>query len=470
MERLPHRGFSLVEMALVLLIVSLVLGGIITYINAQVVQARISSTNNKQQAIKAALISFVARNGRLPCPAIANLPLGNAAEGVEAPTGATNNTPCVGTIGSGTAANVFTIQDQSYLPANTPTSTLVVSTGEVPWSSLGLTHEAALDGYANRFTYQVVWASTYPSTVQTISGMMGWITIHSSGPGVVGSPNATVQPGNQSNDCRSTANMAFAYLTNANTNGCADAVVIVSHGADGYGAYTDSGVQIPFPAQITGMDEQENANGDYKFVIKPFSGLATNPYDDIVLALAPTDLITPLSNSGSLQNAQATVNSNFNIIKGAIIGYAVQSGAPLTYPSNCTPVNPPNCVLYYSFYPPPNTQINVLPFPNPYTATVASLSLTPSFLNIPTSVTNDPWGNPIQYSINLNSHTYAAVTNTNPGIDNPPIITSIPSGPTPDANVAFTLTSAGPDGQFGTSDDISINIYVGQIRQQASKY
>jgi len=460
-KRIDHFGFSLVEMALVILIVSLLLGGIVTYLNAQLTQARITSTNNKEQAIKAALISFIAKNGRLPCPAIATLAVGQPNEGVEAPTGA-SNTPCVGTIGSGYSANVFTILDQPY-STTFPSPSLVVSTGEVPWSSLGLTHEAALDAYADRFTYQVIWASTYPSTVQTITGMTGWITIHSSGPGVVGSPNATASPGNQTNDCRSTANMAFAYLTNWNTNSCAYAVVIVSHGADGYGAYDDNGVQIAFPAQITGSDEQENANGDYKFVIKPYSSVASNPYDDIILALAPNDLLSPLSNSGAIQNAQATVNSDFNIIKGAIIGYALQNYSPTTNNatgtnSGCTPVNPPTCNLYY-IYPLMPTVVSVIP----YTTPVSTFNSAPYSLNIPATVLNDPWNNPIQYSVN-NATTGA------PALGNPPTITSNPPTPTQDANVAFTLTSAGPDGQLGTSDDIIFNVYAGQLRQQASKY
>src|SRR5271170_1480669 len=73
-RRFTHRGFSLVEMALVILIVSLLLGGILSYINAQLIQARIVSTSNKQQAIKAALINFIARNNRLPCPADITIP------------------------------------------------------------------------------------------------------------------------------------------------------------------------------------------------------------------------------------------------------------------------------------------------------------------------------------------------------------------------------------------------------------
>jgi hypothetical protein len=63
-------------------------------------------------------------------------------------------------------------------------------------------------------------------------------------------------------------------------------------------------------------------------------------------------------------------------------------------------------------------------------------------------VTTDPWGNTIQY------------TNVTPQVN----------AATLDGNVAFTLTSWGPDGLSGTPDDISINVYVGQIRQQISNY
>lgn len=64
-------GFTLVEMAIVLVIVGLLLGGLLMPIATQVEQKRISETRASLEQIKEALIGFAAANGRLPCPATA---------------------------------------------------------------------------------------------------------------------------------------------------------------------------------------------------------------------------------------------------------------------------------------------------------------------------------------------------------------------------------------------------------------
>jgi prepilin-type N-terminal cleavage/methylation domain-containing protein len=64
----PERGFTLVEMAIVLLIVTLLLGGLLMPLSAQVEQRKISETQKALDEIKEALIGFAIVNGRLPCP------------------------------------------------------------------------------------------------------------------------------------------------------------------------------------------------------------------------------------------------------------------------------------------------------------------------------------------------------------------------------------------------------------------
>lgn len=62
-------GFTLVEMAMVLLIVALLLGGLLPTISSQVDQRHNTETNAKLDEIRQALIGFAVINGRLPCPA-----------------------------------------------------------------------------------------------------------------------------------------------------------------------------------------------------------------------------------------------------------------------------------------------------------------------------------------------------------------------------------------------------------------
>ena len=61
-------GFSLIEMAVVLFIVVLLLGGLLVPFATQVEQRRIAETQKTLEEIKGALIGFAIVNGRLPCP------------------------------------------------------------------------------------------------------------------------------------------------------------------------------------------------------------------------------------------------------------------------------------------------------------------------------------------------------------------------------------------------------------------
>jgi len=63
-------GFTLVEVAIVIAIAALVFGAVTTLVVAQLQQVRATTMRTKLDTIKAALVTFVARNSRLPCPAI----------------------------------------------------------------------------------------------------------------------------------------------------------------------------------------------------------------------------------------------------------------------------------------------------------------------------------------------------------------------------------------------------------------
>lgn len=62
------RGFTLVEMAIVLAIVALLLAGLLPTISSQIEQARRNDTRKQISEIQQALMGFAIINGRLPCP------------------------------------------------------------------------------------------------------------------------------------------------------------------------------------------------------------------------------------------------------------------------------------------------------------------------------------------------------------------------------------------------------------------
>lgn len=64
----PNRGFTLLEMAVVLMIVGLLLGGLIPTLSAQMEQQRRNETRKQLDEIRDALIGYAIINKRLPCP------------------------------------------------------------------------------------------------------------------------------------------------------------------------------------------------------------------------------------------------------------------------------------------------------------------------------------------------------------------------------------------------------------------
>lgn len=63
-------GFSLVEMAIVLAIVALLLGGLLPTISGQIEQQRRKETSKYMDEVRDALLGYAVVNGYLPCPAI----------------------------------------------------------------------------------------------------------------------------------------------------------------------------------------------------------------------------------------------------------------------------------------------------------------------------------------------------------------------------------------------------------------
>ena len=73
MHTKQQSGFTLVELAVVVFLVGLLASLGLSALNAQLASSRISDTKKKQEIIKDALISYLGRNKRLPCPATDNM-------------------------------------------------------------------------------------------------------------------------------------------------------------------------------------------------------------------------------------------------------------------------------------------------------------------------------------------------------------------------------------------------------------
>jgi prepilin-type N-terminal cleavage/methylation domain-containing protein len=78
----PHRGFTLIEVAISMVILGLVLTGLVVSLSQQLQQRRLLDTRTTLAEANDALIAFVTANARLPCPAVAG---SNGLEATTAP-------------------------------------------------------------------------------------------------------------------------------------------------------------------------------------------------------------------------------------------------------------------------------------------------------------------------------------------------------------------------------------------------
>jgi prepilin-type N-terminal cleavage/methylation domain-containing protein len=401
-------GFTLIEIAIVLVIAALIVAAGVGISVSMIDNARTRATRQNMESVKLALQNFLARNGRLPCPAVETLGSANAQYGLEDTAVAlTPATSCTNTVN---------------LPKTT--SGDAAKRGVVPWKTLGLTAEGARDGWGNQITYMV---SVTPTTVNfdTVSGIRGSLYVHSATAVAAGLP-AT---GNQINACSTTAD----------DNACnrAAAVVLISHGRNILGAYQPEGGRAPLP---TSAAELENTNAD-RFVVMAEPG---SLFDDIVLPLTPDDLLAPLAAQGAIRNERALLQERARQVVTLMIGEVVTtrydsgSGNGGCAGNACGYTMPvPNGTTTYTFQTGRfNTGANgcVAPYNTVGVATgvvsdVDDYGSAPWFAGDAGQV-RDPWGRKFKFGRASQ------------------FITNLTDCPTP-----FVVISLGPDGTLGTADD-----------------
>lgn len=236
LTRLRQRGFTLVELAVVMVIVGLLIMSAMMTLTAQAEQRAIDETRRRLEAAADALVSYAVVNGRLPCPAIA------AATGDESP------------VGTGACTNPY----GGFLPART--------IGMQPTDN----GYYALDAWLNRIRYAV---SVNPPVGCTGTSTAPHFTNQANlkGNGVSCKPSdldvicSTVAAG-----VSATCNVG-ARVVDPQTI----AFIVWSVGKNGATAGTN------------GADELENLDGNARFVNRTLSGSDSifGTYDDLMLAV-----------------------------------------------------------------------------------------------------------------------------------------------------------------------------------------
>lgn len=235
--RKNHCGFSLVEIAIAIFIITLLLGSILVPLTTQVEQRQIAETQNMLEDIKEALIGHAVAKGHLPCPdkTTTDANPGTANDGIE------------DVKADGTCVNA-------------------TNTGNVPWATLGL---GASDPWGNRLRYRV-----HPSFAQRSPAILF---------GLATTPNLAVK--------------VTALGTNLTDSAV---VVIISHGRNGLGAISaQTNVLNPTPSSADEVANYSN-NNDYVSRVQTPVGSTAGEFDDNVSWIGRYTLYNRMVAAGKL--------------------------------------------------------------------------------------------------------------------------------------------------------------------------
>ena len=247
------RGFSLIEMAFVLVIITLLLGGLLVPFATQVEQRRIAETNKALEEIKEALIGYALSHSSTTAPSQPYL-------------------PCPDVNGDGA-------EDR-----DTATGNCTLDEGEYPWVDLGTTPS---DAWGNRFHYRVISSFSNSQNGFSLTPPVTGITICNKAP-IPGPPAS----------CPASNRVATTIPA-----------VVLSYGKNGYGALngntaaTISPLTPPKnPSNLARDDELANIDADTIFVsrIITASGTPATEFDDIVIWLSPNVLYNRMVAAGKL--------------------------------------------------------------------------------------------------------------------------------------------------------------------------
>ena len=217
-------GFTLIEIAVVIVILGLLLALLAGMATGMIGQQRREATRQKLAALETSLALFVSQNKRLPCPANGTFDSSNANAGIEQRSGG-------GACQVGGTANVQT-------------------NGVVPWRTLGLAEPDMTDGWGNRITYRVApelaltnamdFTACDPAGTGGLSG--GVCNAACTTPTFPGgcTPPQTYTASKGLN-VRNLNAILTLIMNNAAGPSTGAAYVAISHGENGEGAYSSTG-------------------------------------------------------------------------------------------------------------------------------------------------------------------------------------------------------------------------------------
>ena len=304
-------GFTLVELAVALVIIGLLLAAAMIPLTTQVDLRNTADTRRTLDQVKEAIMAYAQANGRLPCPARGQ----TAAATIDTVTWSPAQ------FGAGV---------EQYDTTNKRCYTVL---GVVPWSTLGVPET---DSWGRRFSYRVSPAFADDTSLTTWqSRATAYVP---SGTNLAQATTVPASPADQSSSCDLTTapsqstialctlgdiavlTRSYADHTVVTPLGSGLPAVIVSHGKNGYGAYQSNGISL---TSSTGADELANSNGtgqatpgsgytylSYAYYSRDPTPSATScddttgtqfcEFDDIVAWISPSTLVGRMVSAGRL--------------------------------------------------------------------------------------------------------------------------------------------------------------------------
>lgn len=235
------RGFTLLELAVVLLIIGLLLGGLLVPVSTQIEQGQRAQTQAQLDEVREVLYGFVLKNHRLPCPDCSTSDPGSCDD-----------------IASADAARIGDGAEDIIAGDN-----CAHETGNLPWVTLGVKGN---DAWGRRLIYHVTnnfadaiaaGAGCTPDTLNVSFGLCSDGDVD-----IVGAAGGT------------------NYVARTVP------VIVLSHGGNG--------------PEAARAHELENSDDDAIFVYRDFSGDATAGFDDMLIWISPHILRAKMLDAGIL--------------------------------------------------------------------------------------------------------------------------------------------------------------------------
>lgn len=241
-------GFTLLELALVIVIIGVMGSLIITAYLSHIERTKIKTTKYRMQEVSESLETYLRLNGRYPCAAARNLEQENTNFGREV------TTDCDSAAG-GVPATVRVSMGGDF-----------IRIGSLPTRALSLPDEYAVDGWGRRFTYAITERMATRDRYAADGGLISVV------------------------DVNGTEFVEYDHDNNTATPEIPAAqYVIVSHGDSGVGSFTINGQRSLNCSGIT--RDRENCDDDGVFVSADVNNLAevANAYDDYVYYKGQTE-------------------------------------------------------------------------------------------------------------------------------------------------------------------------------------